>query len=174
MCGYLGEVYHTNKRLALEWQCFGSYTAEILRQELKSSEIKDRMTREQLEKLAKENKELKEMCLFLDQSREAGSGGNSSLTPPEAMELMLHARVVGEINKKQGVIPQYSGLTKSSTLKDSQAIRKGVMDGINKEKAVEEMKKRMDRLEAERLELIKVCLTLCWPPYNHIDIWVYI
>ena len=152
LCGYLDEAYRKSKKLGQEWQCFGRYTAEILKEEIASSESKDRVTREELERLARENKELKEMCLFLDRS----SAEDNSLTPPESVELMLHGRVVREMNRKQGSIPQYAGLTKGTTLKDTQAIRKGMVTEANKEMALTEMKRRLDILEAERVELIKV------------------
>lgn len=154
MCGHLEEAYQKSKQLGLEWQSFGKYTSEMLREELQSSECKSKVMREELDKLSKENKELKEMCLFLDHSREEGE--ESSLTPPEAMELMLHGRIAGEINKRQGQIPHYTGLTKRTTLKDTQAIKKGAKSELSKEVALKEMKERLERVEAERLELIKV------------------
>ena len=154
MCGYLDEAYHKSRKLGREWQSFGRYTAEILKEEVANSESKDRVTREELDRLARENKELKEMCLFLDKSRDGSE--ESGLTPPESVELMLHGRVVREMNRTQGSIPQYTGLTKATTLKDSQAIKKGMLTEANKEMALTEMKKRLERVEKERLELIKV------------------
>lgn len=154
MCGYLDEAHQKSRQLGLEWQSFGKYTAEILKEEIASSESKTRVTKEELDKLAKENKELKEMCLFLGQSRDGAEETN--FTPPEAMELMLHGKIVGEVNKIQMPIPRYTGLTKRTTLKDSQAIRRGMLTELNKEMALTEMKKRLERVETERLELIKV------------------
>lgn len=140
--------------MELEWQSFGKYTAEILKEELASSESRNRVTKDELEKLAKENKELKEMCLFLDHS---GDGSQqSSLTPPDVMELMLHGKVAGEMNRVQGHVPRYTGRTEHTTLRDSEAIKLGVRSERNKEMALVEMKKRLERLETEKLELIKV------------------
>lgn len=155
MCGHLGAAYHQSRQLELEWQSFGRYTAEILTEELASAESRNRVTKEELDRLTKENKDLKEMCLFLGQSG-GGSEGTSSLTPPEAMELLLHGRVAGEMNRVLGQIPHYKGKTEHTTLKDSEAIRFGVISERNKELALREMKKRLERLETERLELIKV------------------
>ena len=157
ICGFLDEAYHKSRQKALEWQSFGCYTAQILRREIAMSESKDQATKEQLVKLIKENKELKEMCIYLDQSQNENEADNS-LTPPEVMEMTVDTRILSETNKFSGEIPRYTGLTRRSTLKDSLAIRKGVISGINKEIALEEMKKRLDVLEAERLELIKVLL----------------
>lgn len=154
VCGYLDEAHRKSKQLGSEWQSFGKYTAEILKEEIANSESKSQVMREELQKLAKENKELKEMCLFLDQSRDGS--GESGLTPPEAMESVLHGRIAGEMNRSQGKIPRYTGLTEKTILKDSQAIKMGVRSELNKEMALAEMKKRLDRLETERLELIKV------------------
>lgn len=158
MCGHLGEAYHKCRQLELEWQSFGKYTAEILTEELATSESRSRVTKEELNRLAKENKDLKEMCLFLDQSRDGSEGASSSLTPPEAMELLLHGRVAREMNRVLGQIPRYTGKTEHTTLQDSEAIRVGVTSERNKELALTEMKKRLERLETERLELIKVSL----------------
>lgn len=153
MCGYLGEACHRSRKMELEWQSFGKYTAEILKEELASSESRNRVTKDELEKLAKENKELKEMCLFLDHS---GDGSQqSSLTPPDVMELMLHGKVAGEMNRVQGHVPRYTGRTEHTTLRDSEAIKLGVRSERNKEMALVEMKKRLERLETEKLELIK-------------------
>lgn len=156
LCGHLDQSYQRSRQLGLEWQSFGKYTAEILKEEMASSESKDLATRGELDKLVKENRELKEMCLYLDQSRD-GSEENS-LTPPEAMEL-IHGRIVEKMNKMQrDKIPRYTGLTSRSTLQDSHAIRKGKVSEVNREMALAEMKKRLDRVETERLELIKVLL----------------
>lgn len=168
MCGHLADGYYRSKQLGEEWRSFGKYTAEILKEELASSESERRVTKGELERLAKENKELKEMCLFLDQSR-SGSEDNS-LTPPDAMGLMLQGKVLGERNRLQGQVPRYSGLTKRSILQDSQAIRMGVLSERNKEMTLMEMKHRLDRVETERLELIKVLSNiLC----SHISICMY-
>lgn len=154
MCGYLDEAYHRSRKLGREWQSFGRYTAEILKEEMASSQSKDHVMQEELQRLSRENKELKEMCIFLDKSRDGSE--ESSLTPPESVELMLHGRVVQEMNQTQGSIPRYTGLTKGTTLNDMQAIRRGMMTEANKEMALTEMKKRLERVEKERLELIKV------------------
>ena len=156
MCGHLGEAYHRSKQLEQEWQSFGKYTAEVLKEELASSESQSRVAKEELQRLFKENKELKEMCLFLDQSRDGSGDGTNSLTPPETVEIMLHGKIAGEMNKMQGQVPRYTGRTKHTTLKDSEAIKVGVVSERNKEMALSEMKKRLDRLETERMELIKV------------------
>lgn len=148
MCGYLADGYYRGKKLGEEWRSFGKYTAEILKEELASSESERRVTKRELERLAMENKELKEMCLFLDQSR-SGSEDNS-LTPPE------EGKVLEERTRLQGQVPRYSGLTKRSVLQDSQAIRMGVLSERNKEMTLIEMKNWLDRVETERLELIKV------------------
>lgn len=154
ICGYLDEECRKSKRLGSEWQSFGKYTAEILKEEIANSEVRTRVMQEELERLAKENRELKEMCLFLDQSREGGE--ESSLTPPEATELILRGRIAGEMNRAQKQVPLYTGLTKKTILKDSQAIKMGARSETNKEMALTEMKKRLERVETERLELIKV------------------
>lgn len=156
MCRHLGEAYQKSKQLEQEWQSFGKYTAAVLKEELATSESRSLVTREELQRLSRDNRELKEMCLFLDQSKGGGNDGTNSLTPPEAMEIILHGKIAGEINRVQGQVPRYTGRTQHTTLKDSEAIRMGLVSERNKEMALTEMKRRLDRLETERLELIKV------------------
>jgi hypothetical protein len=158
MCRYLGEACHRSRELGLEWQSLGRYTAEVLKEELAASGSRSQVTREELGRLMKENKDLRETCLFLDQSRarDGGMAETTSLTPPEAIEILLHGRIAGAINRVQGEVPRYTGSTQHTTLKDSEAIRVGVMSERNKEMALTEMNKRLHRLEMERLELVKV------------------
>lgn len=124
------------------------------------------MTQEQLARLTRENRELKEMCIFLEQSREGGAGGgagggeDNSLTPPEMLDTMLRGRVMGEVNRRQGSIPHYVGQTRRTRLKDTQAIKRGVASEASKELALDEMRARLDRVEVERVELIKVTARL--------------
>lgn len=154
LCGYLDQAYQKSRHVCLEWQSLGCYTAEVLKVEVASYKTQDRATKEQLEKLVKDNRELKEMCIFLDQSQ--GGSQDKSLTPPEVVSTMFHAGVVGKVNQQQGKVPQYPGLTKRTTLKDSHAIERGVFSEYSKEVALEQMRTRLKRLEAEKMELIKV------------------
>ena len=119
-------------------------------------EIKVQLLQEQVEKLARDNKELREMCLYLDHSS-AGEESNK-LTPPEATSLHLHTNIMSKLNRREG-LPQFTGATSHTTLKDGRVAgrqRKEAWSGMSTREALAEMKKRVERLEKEKLELIKV------------------
>ena len=148
--------YHRCEQLAKEWQNFGQYTARVLKNEIDTYDIKVKLLQEQVEKLARENKELREMCLYLDHS---SSGDDSKLTPPEATSLLLHTNIMSKLNKRGEGLPQFTGTTSHTTLKDgwlAGRARKEAWSGMNTHEALAEMKKRVERLEKEKLELIKV------------------
>lgn len=149
--------YHRCEQLAREWQNFGQYTAKVLKNETDTYEVKVQLLQEQVEKLARDNKELREMCLYLDHSS-AGEDSNK-LTPPEATSLHLHTSIMSKLNRKGGELPQFTGPTSHTTLKDGRVTRrqrKEAWSGMNTREALAEMKKRVERLEKEKLELIKV------------------
>lgn len=61
------------RKLAREWQRFGRYTASVMRQEVSAYQTKLRELDNKQQELIKDNLELKELCLYLDEER----GGNS-------------------------------------------------------------------------------------------------
>lgn len=147
--------YYRCEQLAREWQNFGQYTARVLKNEMDTYEVKVQLLQEQVEKSARENKELREMCLYLDHS---SAGEESKLTPPEATSLLLHTSIMSKLNKRGDGLPQFTGATSHTTLKDGRVgrPRKEAWSGMNTREALAEMKKRVERLEKEKLELIKV------------------
>ena len=157
---FLDSGQQRSKNLALEWQNFGKYTAQVLKNEVETAEQKIRLLKEQVEKLTKENKELKEMCLYLNQIQ---GGSDSKLTPPEVTELLVHTKFLSKLNAHGGVVPHYVGLTGRATLNDSRPPKRGYVASRRVKdpevvEALSEMGKRVERLENEKLELIKVGL----------------
>ncbi len=69
LCCFLDDQRQRSNQLAGEWQSFGKYTAEVLGNEVETFECKLQALREAVERLGRENTELREMCLYLDQSR---------------------------------------------------------------------------------------------------------
>ncbi|KAJ8264265.1 hypothetical protein GJAV_G00147170 [Gymnothorax javanicus] len=74
LCCFLDDDRQKGKRVSREWQRLGRYSASIMRKEvtvylqrLKELEIRQ-------EEVMKENLELKELCLMLDEERGAGGG----------------------------------------------------------------------------------------------------
>lgn len=78
LCCFLDDGRQKEKRVSREWQRLGRYSAGLMRKEVsvflhKLTELEQR----QLE-LMRDNLELKEVCLMLEEERGAGPGGRSS------------------------------------------------------------------------------------------------
>lgn len=73
LCCFLDDDRQKGRKLAREWQRFGRYTASVMRQEVSAYQSKLRELDNKQQELIKDNLELKELCLYLDEER----GGNS-------------------------------------------------------------------------------------------------
>lgn len=76
---YLDDDRQKCRKLAREWQRFGRYTASVMRNEVTSYQEKLKVLEEKQLELSKDNVELKELCLYLDQQRESVSLENRTL-----------------------------------------------------------------------------------------------
>ena len=106
-------------------------------------------------------------------------GGEATLSSPPSQKASVHSWCVPEVNRRCSTrpIPVYTGLTSQSTLKDSGRQKRGlqgtclfacyynVMYNIiayvlqivmDPEVTVADLEKRLERLETEKLELVKV------------------
>lgn len=63
------------RRLAKEWQRFGRHTVTVLRGEMAGYQDKIKVLEARQQKLIKENTELRDLCVYLDQQRSEGSEG---------------------------------------------------------------------------------------------------
>lgn len=73
LCCFLDDDRQKGRKLAREWQRFGRYTASVMRQEVSAYQSKLRELDNKQQELIKDNLELKELCLYLDEER----GGNT-------------------------------------------------------------------------------------------------
>lgn len=73
LCCFLDDDRQKGRKLAREWQRFGRYTASVMRQEVSAYQSKLRELDNKQQELIKDNLELKELCLYLDEER---SGSN--------------------------------------------------------------------------------------------------
>ncbi|XP_074102405.1 coiled-coil domain-containing protein 85 [Cotesia typhae] len=73
LCCFLDDDRQKGRKLAREWQRFGRYTASVMKQEVSAYQNKLRQLDNKQQELIKDNLELKELCLYLDEER--GSGG---------------------------------------------------------------------------------------------------
>ncbi|CAH1174047.1 unnamed protein product [Phaedon cochleariae] len=85
LCCFLDDDRQKGRKLAREWQRFGRYTASVMRQEVSAYQTKLRELDNKQQELIKDNLELKELCLYLDEERAGnvmcstcggGTGGN--------------------------------------------------------------------------------------------------
>lgn len=79
LCCFLDDDRQKGRKLAREWQRFGRYTASVMRQEVSTYQAKLRELESRQQELIKDNLELKELCLYLDEER---AGNRSSLFCP--------------------------------------------------------------------------------------------
>lgn len=79
LCCFLDDDRQKGRKLAREWQRFGRYTASVMRQEVSNYQTKLKELAGKQEDLVRENLELKELCLYLDEERAGGGGGGGGL-----------------------------------------------------------------------------------------------
>ncbi|XP_069464154.1 coiled-coil domain-containing protein 85A isoform X1 [Ambystoma mexicanum] len=79
LCCFLDDDRQKGKKVSREWQRLGRYTSGIMHKEvgLYLQKLKDLEVRQ--EDMIKENVELKEVCLMLDEEKSGGAGSRSSI-----------------------------------------------------------------------------------------------
>jgi len=153
-CQYLETSQQKSRGIASEWQNFGKYTAQVLKSEVESADKKIKFLESRVDELRKENKELKDVCLYLDNSERA----DAKLTPPEVSELLAQAKFISKLNLQGRLrIPgeKYHG-PGGSDHKSSTAAEPSKETMEEMTLAVTELGKRVKKLEQEKQELVKV------------------
>lgn len=84
LCCFLDDDRQKGRKLAREWQRFGRYTASVMRQEVSAYQNKLRELDNKQQELIKDNLELKELCLYLDEERGSSSLCSSCGSAPAA------------------------------------------------------------------------------------------
>lgn len=69
LCCFLDDDRQKGRKLAREWQRFGRYTASVMRQEVSAYQAKLRQLDDKQQELIRDNLELKELCLYMDEER---------------------------------------------------------------------------------------------------------
>jgi len=69
LCCFLDDDRQKGRKLAREWQRFGRYTASVMRQEVSNYQTKLKDLAGKQDELIRDNLELKELCLYLDEER---------------------------------------------------------------------------------------------------------
>jgi len=69
LCCFLDDDRQRARKLAKEWQKFGRYTAKVMRQEVSNYQQKLKQLDGRQQELVRDNYELKDLCLYLDEER---------------------------------------------------------------------------------------------------------
>ncbi len=69
LCCFLDDDRQRTKRLSREWQRFGRYTANVMKQEVTAYQEKLKELENRQTEFINENTELKQLCLYLDEQR---------------------------------------------------------------------------------------------------------
>ncbi|NXO72819.1 CC85A protein, partial [Phainopepla nitens] len=79
LCCFLDDDRQKGKRVSREWQRLGRYSASVMHKEvaLYLQKLKELEVRQ--EEVVKENLELKELCVLLDEEKSGGAGSRSSI-----------------------------------------------------------------------------------------------
>lgn len=78
LCCFLDDDRQKGRKLAREWNRFGKYTASVMRSEVQAYQTKLRQLDEKQQELIRDNLELKELCLYLDEERSSRGGRQCS------------------------------------------------------------------------------------------------
>ncbi|KAG7262028.1 hypothetical protein CRUP_027890 [Coryphaenoides rupestris] len=79
LCCFLDDDRQKGKKLSREWQRFGRYTATAMWKEVGAYMMKLKELEVNQDSVARENGELKEIILMLDEERNGGAGSRSSI-----------------------------------------------------------------------------------------------
>ncbi|XP_059619063.1 coiled-coil domain-containing protein 85C [Phlebotomus argentipes] len=69
LCCFLDDDRQKSRKLSREWHRFGRYTASVMRQEVSAYQNKLRQLDDKQQELIRDNLELKDLCLYLDEER---------------------------------------------------------------------------------------------------------
>ncbi|KAI0210502.1 hypothetical protein LSAT2_004699 [Lamellibrachia satsuma] len=104
LCCFLDDERERSRKLAREWQKFGRYTSDVMKSEVATYQQKLNVLEARQEELVKENFELKELCIYLDQDRndrgetadrDQGDGSSSSSPVNEKVDELPTASITG-------------------------------------------------------------------------------
>ncbi|VDM53586.1 unnamed protein product [Angiostrongylus costaricensis] len=102
LCCFLDDDRQKTRRLAKEWQKFGRYTSQVMKQEMSMNQQRLRESEERHMEAIRENEELKQLCLYLDEQRQRFTGyraeddgesedlGTNALLPFSAANTFIH------------------------------------------------------------------------------------
>ena len=100
ICCFIDDDREKAKKIAREWQMFGRYATGVLQKELASCHIKIKDLEQRQQTLIQENRNLKEICIMLDQeqtgSRDSVNSQNSLPCSSNALLTVAGTRDSGD------------------------------------------------------------------------------
>lgn len=109
------------RRLAKEWQRFGRHTVTVLRGEMAGYQEKNKVLESRQQKLLKENTELRDLCVYLDQQRSGVADGQANrLNYNICQECSQLKKEHGTLQRKgsKGSFSKFASFIPSFTAKD--------------------------------------------------------
>ncbi|GAB6021641.1 hypothetical protein CHUAL_004225 [Chamberlinius hualienensis] len=91
LCCFLDDDRQKGRKLAREWQRFGRYTASVMRQEVATYQGKLHELECRQQELVKDNLDLKDLCLYLDEERVSGHNVCSQCGMPSSSQAQAQA-----------------------------------------------------------------------------------
>lgn len=143
LCCFLDDDRQKGRKLAREWQRFGRYTASVMRQEVSNYQTKLKDLDGKQQDLVRDNLELKELCLYLDEER-GGAGVCSDCGGPSPTPAPL---IPGELPGVPGVPRDEGDGSSSSTNNDESEISgSNLVEELNAVNARENMYKQTGKM----------------------------
>lgn len=162
LCCFLDDDRQKGRKLAREWQRFGRYTASVMRQEVSAYQNKLRELDNKQQELIKDNLELKELCLYLDEER-----GGSSICPSCGSSTGGNLRDDGDgssssTNADEPAVPQQFNSTENNQPRRSASRERLLHENLARQRStlndqtmqyVRTLEQRIKQLEDEKRSL---------------------
>lgn len=160
LCCFLDDDRQKGRKLAREWQRFGRYTASVMRQEVATYQNKLQELENKQQELIRDNLELKELCLYLDDERNRGTcnqcsgplsgrrddgDGSSSSTNNEELGLLTPVHAFSPHRMSQNIddsIQRHRSVINAQVLQYIRNLEKRIQE-LEEEKSSKQMKNKI-------------------------------
>ncbi|KAE9546855.1 hypothetical protein FO519_009933 [Halicephalobus sp. NKZ332] len=98
MCCFLDEDRQKTRQLSKEWQKFGRYTSELMKQEITTYQQRLQEQDQRHQQLLAENEELKRLCLYLDEQRQQIIAQATAMAEEAAGAHMYYSNIQNDVD----------------------------------------------------------------------------
>lgn len=145
LCCFLDDDRQKGRKLAREWQRFGRYTASVMRQEVSAYQNKLKELDNKQHELIKDNLELKELCLYLDEERNGNCRScGAGLRRDE-----------GDGSSSGTNVDETSNLASASTQSQTSGNGRSFSEELNTSAYIQQLESKIKLLEDEKQMLLK-------------------